>query len=99
MNKLSKEEKDIEKNAGSFIPLTETKRKRVESIIAQAKKNRAISLRISEFDLEKLKQKAENDGIPYQTLINTVLHKYVTNQLLDKSEVFKSIQVLKSKEI
>jgi predicted DNA binding CopG/RHH family protein len=66
--------------------------------LAKAKKNKAISLRIAEYDLEKLKEKAVSDGIPYQTLINTVLHKYVTNQLLEKNEVLKSIQVLRNKE-
>ena len=66
--------------------------------MAKAKKNKAISLRIAEYDLEKLKEKAVSDGIPYQTLINTVLHKYVTNQLLEKNEVLKSIQVLRNKE-
>ena len=99
MNKLSSEEKEIEKNISKYIPVAETKRKRVESIIAKAKKNKAISLRLSEFDLNKLKEKAKNDGIPYQTLINTILHKYVTNQLFEKSEVYKTIQVLKDKEI
>ena len=51
-----------------------------------------------EYDLEKLKEKAASDGIPYQTLINTVLHKYITNQPLEKNEVLKSIQILRKKE-
>ena len=67
--------------------------------LTKAKKNKAISLRIAEYDLEKLKEKAASDGIPYQTLINTVLHKYITNQLLEKNEVLKSIQVLRNKEV
>ena len=46
--------------------------------------------------VKQLKEKAKNSGIPYQTLINTVLHKYITNQLLEKNEVLKSLQVLKS---
>lgn len=99
MNKLSKDEKNVENNIAKYIPVTGAKRKRIESIIAKAKKNKSISLRISEYDLNKLKEKAENDGIPYQTLINTVLHKYVTNQLFEKSEVYKTIQVLKDKEM
>ena len=99
MNKLTNEEKDIENNIDLLIPVSGTKRKRVESIIAKAKKNKAISLRIAEDDLRKLKEKADSDGLPYQTLITTVLHKYVTNQLLEKREVIKSIQFLRSKEI
>ena len=98
MNHLTSEEKEIENNINSFVSVSGKKRERIESIMAKAKKNRAISLRIAEYDLEKLKEKAARDGIPYQTLINTVLHKYVTNQLLEKNEVLKSIQVLRNKE-
>jgi predicted DNA binding CopG/RHH family protein len=98
MKHLTNEEKAIENSMDSLIPLSDDKRKRVESIIARAKKNKAISLRIAEYDLEKLKEKAENHGIPYQTLITTVLHKYITNQLFEKSEILKSIQLLQNKE-
>ncbi|MCK4542293.1 MAG: hypothetical protein KAU17_08675 [Spirochaetales bacterium] len=98
MNNLTNEERKIENDIDNLVPVSDEKRKRIESIIAKAKKNKAISLRIAEYDLEKLKEKAANDGIPYQTLINTVLHKYITNQLLEKSEVLKSIQILRNKE-
>jgi len=98
MNNLTNEEKQIENNIDSLVSVSGKKRERIESILAKAKKNKAISLRIAEYDLEKLKEKAASDGIPYQTLINTVLHKYITNQLLDKNEVLKSIQVLRNKE-
>jgi predicted DNA binding CopG/RHH family protein len=98
MNNLTNEEKEIENNIDSLVSVSGKKRERIESILAKAKKNKAISLRIAEYDLEKLKEKAASDGIPYQTLINTVLHKYITNQLLDKNEVLKSIQVLRNKE-
>jgi len=98
MNNLTKEEKTIENSIDSLVPVSEDKRNRVESIIARSRKNKAISLRIAEYDLEKLKEKAKNDGIPYQTLITMVLHKYITNQLLEKSELLKSIQLLQNKE-
>ena len=99
MNNLTNEEKEIENNIDSLVSVSGKKRERIEFILAKAKKNKAISLRIAEYDLEKLKERAASDGIPYQTLINTVLHKYITNQLLDKNEVFKSIQVLRNKEV
>ena len=98
MNNLNNEEKEIENNIDSLVSVSGKKKERIESILAKAKKNKAISLRIAEYDLEKLKEKAASDGIPYQTLINTVLHKYITNQLLDKNEVLKSIQILRNKE-
>ena len=98
MNNLTKEERTIENSIDSLVPISGDKRNRVESIIARARKNKAISLRIAEYDLEKLKEKAKNDGIPYQTLITMVLHKYITNQLVEKSELLKSIQLLQNKE-
>ncbi len=98
MNNLTKEERTIENSIDSLVPVSGDKRNRVESIIARARKNKAISLRIAEYDLEKLKEKAKNDGIPYQTLISMVLHKYITNELVEKSELLKFIQLLKNKE-
>ena len=99
MNNLTNEEREIENSIDSLVTVPEDKRNRIEAIIARGKKNKAISLRIAEYDLEKLKEKAENDGIPYQTLISTVLHKYITNQLFEKSEILKSIRLLQDKEV
>ena len=45
------------------------------------KKNRKINIRISENDLSALQRRAARDGIPYQTLIGSVLHKYASGFL------------------
>jgi predicted DNA binding CopG/RHH family protein len=37
-----------------------------------------ISLRVSKTDLARLKSRALQEGIPYQTLINSIIHKYVS---------------------
>ncbi len=42
------------------------------------KKNRKINIRISENDLSALQRRAAREGIPYQTLIGSVLHKYAS---------------------
>lgn len=94
MKKLSKEELEIENMADSMVSAGPETKERVEAILSEARKNRAISLRISSADLDLLKSKAAIEGIPYQTLINSVLHKYVTNQLLDKNEALKSLSLL-----
>jgi predicted DNA binding CopG/RHH family protein len=47
------------------------------------KKNRKINIRISENDLSALKRRATREGIPYQTLIGSVLHKYASGFLKD----------------
>ncbi|MBK7104970.1 MAG: hypothetical protein IPH62_06780 [Ignavibacteriae bacterium] len=45
------------------------------------KKNKKINIRISENDLTALQRKAAREGIPYQTLIGSILHKYVSGFL------------------
>jgi predicted DNA binding CopG/RHH family protein len=42
------------------------------------RKNRKINIRISENDLSALQRRAARDGIPYQTLIGSVLHKFAS---------------------
>ncbi len=37
-----------------------------------------ISLRLPETDLERLKAKAMREGMPYQTMINSLIHKFVS---------------------
>ncbi|WP_454853798.1 DNA-binding protein [Rhizobium binxianense] len=41
-------------------------------------KRKRISISITERDLARLKAKAIEEGMPYQTLINSILHKYVS---------------------
>lgn len=48
---------------------------------ATIKKDKRMNIRISERDLRNLKIKALEEGIPYQTLVSMVLHKYVTGKL------------------
>ncbi len=50
-------------------------------------KRKAISLKVLESDLEKLKARALEEGMPYQTLLNSVLHKYVTGQMTEKNTI------------
>ena len=92
---LSEEEKQMENELENYTSVKGEKREKIENIIANAKKNKAISLRMTNFDLERIKNKAEEEGIPYQTLITNILHKYITNQLFDKEEMLKSIRLLK----
>ncbi len=45
------------------------------------RKNRKINIRISDNDLSALQRRAAREGIPYQTLVGSVLHKYVSGFL------------------
>jgi len=53
---------------------------------ATTRKNSRINIRISSKDLEAIQKKALEEGIPYQTLIASVLHKYVSGRLAERSE-------------
>ena len=48
------------------------------------KKNRRVNIRLAQMDLEGIQTKAFEEGLPYQTLISSVLHKYVTGSLITK---------------
>lgn len=52
---------------------------------ATIRKDRRMNIRISERDLRNLKRRALEEGIPYQTMVSMVLHKYVSGQFLDRS--------------
>ena len=93
--RLTKEEQEIEDSADKLVPASKATRERVEGIIERSKRNEAISLRMSSFDLEQIKARAAEQGMPYQTLINVLVHKYVTNQVLDKDEFLKTLQAAK----
>lgn len=51
---------------------------------ANFRKDRRVNIRISEKDLLDLQKRALREGIPYQTLISSVLHKYVTGMLAER---------------
>lgn len=50
---------------------------------ATFRKDRRINIRISSKDLEALQKRALREGIPYQTLVSSILHKYVSGHLSD----------------
>lgn len=53
---------------------------------ATAIKDRRVNIRLSSGDLNDIQVRALEEGIPYQTLIASVLHKYVTGRLAERPE-------------
>ena len=53
---------------------------------ATATKDRRVNIRMSSGDLQDIQVKAMEQGMPYQTLIASVLHKYVSGRLLEAVE-------------
>ncbi|HEY8037375.1 MAG TPA: antitoxin [Methylobacter sp.] len=47
------------------------------SVKTKLSKRKSINLRLLENDLQRIKTEAIKEGIPYQTLISSILHKYV----------------------
>jgi predicted DNA binding CopG/RHH family protein len=92
---LTPEEQEIENNVEHAEPVDEETRKRVERILSRARKNQAISLRLPREDLELTKKRAAEAGVPYQTLISSIIHKYVTDQLYERDEARKIVRELK----
>ncbi len=89
MNKplrLDKEELDVLRDfergeLESMKNFREEKRKLEEAARNTLQKNKRINIRLSSHDLESIQKKAAREGIPYQTLISSTLHKFVTGQL------------------
>ena len=94
--KLDRYEKNIEKDADQYRPINGKERQKIENTIERIRKTRNVNIRISEAVLEELKQRSQEEGIPYQTLISSILHKYVTNRLVDEAAIRKSVRLLQS---
>jgi predicted DNA binding CopG/RHH family protein len=80
---LDTEEQEILETfeAGEFVNVgnpNEEKAKAESAAKATLNKTRNINIRLSERDLYKLKAKAIEEGIPYQTLASSILHKATT---------------------
>jgi predicted DNA binding CopG/RHH family protein len=80
---LDKEERDIVKviDADDFefksIPNVTVENRRYRRIASEAlRKTKNVNIRLSEDDVLKIKAKALRKGLPYQTLISSVLHQY-----------------------
>ncbi len=84
--KYDKEEKDIlEAFESGKMKLSKPSRMEIESIKATAdntfKKNKRITIRLYDHDFTGIQKKAMEMGIPYQTLISGIIHRYVEGDL------------------
>ena len=89
MSKLNQEEKEILESYENDEWVSVTSHDEINKFKAAArntfKKDKRVNIRITEMDLELLQERALIEGLPYQTLMSSVLHKYVTGRLVDKS--------------
>lgn len=94
--KLDKEERDllqsVEAGEWESVPeLEEEILRHREYARNTLKKDRRVNIRISSRDLDDLQALAIEEGMPYQTLMASVLHKYVSGTLIERRRVDKPV--------
>ena len=87
---LDKEEQELLSSIerGEWKPVRNMEaeiKKYVEYAGNTLKKSQRISIRMSRQDLVGIRTRAADEGIPYQTLITSIVHKYVTGRLISKA--------------
>ena len=90
MSKLDAEEKEIleafERGILKRVKRVDKEIERHRQIAdATFKKDARINVRISSRELTAIQKKALAEGIPYQTLVSSVLHKFVEGKLVERS--------------
>ena len=88
--KYDKEEKDIlDALEKGKMKLTAPSKKEIESIKAAAnntlKKDKRITIRLYDYDFIGIQKKAMEMGMPYQTLISGIIHRYVEGDIKIKT--------------
>lgn len=58
-----------------------------EAALKFLKKETKINIRIDPYELKKIKELADSEGLKYQTFVKSVLHKYITGQLIEKRKI------------
>lgn len=88
--KYDKEEKEIldAYDAGK-IKLSKPSEKEVEEIKAITentfKKDKRVTIRLHDHDYKGIQKKALQMGVPYQTLISGIIHRYIEGDLISKN--------------
>jgi predicted DNA binding CopG/RHH family protein len=90
MTRLSREEREI---LEAFEKGELKRSENIEDLVRQHrdvaeatfKKDARINIRLSSRDLRALQTRALREGVPYQTLIASVLHKFVDGRLVEKN--------------
>jgi predicted DNA binding CopG/RHH family protein len=86
-NKLNREDQKMLEafEVGEYkSDLTDERRTQLAKLAGEAiRKDKRINIRISSRDLEALQRRAIEEGLPYQALVSSVLHKYVSGGFKD----------------
>jgi predicted DNA binding CopG/RHH family protein len=75
----------VEKKTLKSIPNVKKEIQRITIIAKEnGNKNKRVSLRMTENDFYKAQEIARQEGLPYQTFLSSVFHKYLTGRLVEK---------------
>jgi predicted DNA binding CopG/RHH family protein len=88
--KLTQEENNmlesVERGEWTRIPNFKREAQRFQFIArATLRKDKRVNIRMTERDMVHFQKKAVAEGLPYQTLISSILHKYINGRLTEKS--------------
>ena len=72
---------EIENDEWKPVENLEEEKSKLLKAVKQKEKKKVISIRISEGDLRKLKKKSLETGIPYQTLISSLIHQFAEGKI------------------
>ena len=89
--RLTKEEKEIVKSFenGEWKPvknLAGRKKALMQYARHTLKKDKRLNIRISERDLIELQRKAIREGLPYQTFVASIIHKFINGSLVEEKK-------------
>jgi predicted DNA binding CopG/RHH family protein len=72
---------EIENDEWQPIKDITKEKEKLQNAVREKYKKKVISIRLSEADIRKLKKKSLETGIPYQTLISSLIHQYVEGKI------------------
>lgn len=86
----NEETKILEALESGEMELVSPSKKEIEAIKATAvktfKKEKRVTLRLYDHDFKGIQKKAMEMGIPYQTLISGIIHRYIEGDLVSKAK-------------
>lgn len=62
---------------GEWVPVPKAEFEKMARSLARWRKDAVLNIRINSEDLRRLKKKAKELGVPYQTMVSELLHQYV----------------------
>lgn len=87
--KLSKEEKKLEESLENeewqSVPNLKKEIREAQKIAVNTiRKDERMNIRMTKRDMNAIKVKAMEEGLPYQTLVSSIIHKYASGKLVEK---------------